>query len=97
MLCLYTFVVNRCSFSYIYCCCCGQVFSMQGVGILLCTLVLVTVSQTLGDDYNAQWRISLGMGGLPMVIAFYFRWKMHETDAWEKKKHVRVTMLLLIC
>ena len=68
---------------------------MQGLGTLLCTLVLVAVSQTLGDDYNAQWRISLGMGGLPMVIAFYFRWKMHETESWEKNKHVRITLVLV--
>jgi PHS family inorganic phosphate transporter-like MFS transporter len=63
----------------------AAVFSMQGWGTVFCALVLVIVTHTLGDNYNAMWRISLGIGGLPMVIAFYFRWNMHESKAWEKK------------
>lgn len=58
----------------------AMVFSMQGIGTVLCSIVLVTLTNTLGDDYNAQWRIALALGALPMVIAFYFRWKMHETS-----------------
>ena len=46
---------------------------MQGVGTLLCALVLVTVTHLLGDDYDLQWRIALMLGAVPMVIAFYFR------------------------
>ena len=60
------------------------VCSMQGFGTLLCSLVLITVTQTLGDNYDAQWRIALGVGAVPMVCAFYFRWKMHETS-WKNE------------
>lgn len=60
----------------------AMVFSMQGFGTVLCALVLVTVSHTMGENYNAMWRVSLAMGGLPMLIAFYYRWKMSESDAW---------------
>jgi PHS family inorganic phosphate transporter-like MFS transporter len=65
--------------------CLAMVFSMQGFGSLLCTLVLVTVSQTLVGQFEAQWRIALGLGGLPMILAFYFRWTMHESKQWENK------------
>jgi len=58
----------------------AAVFSMQGVGYVFCAIVLVIVTQTLGDDFDSQWRIALGLGGLPMMVAFYFRWKMHETS-----------------
>ena len=61
-----------------------MVFSMQGVGTILCSLVLVTVTNTMGTDYNSQWRIALGFGAVPMVCSFYFRWKMHETS-WEQE------------
>jgi PHS family inorganic phosphate transporter-like MFS transporter len=62
----------------------ATVFSMQGIGTVLCSLVLVTLTSTLGTDYNAQWRTALAFGALPMVFSFYFRWKMHETS-WEKE------------
>jgi hypothetical protein len=61
---------------------------MQGFGTLLCALVLVSVSYTLNDNYDAMWRIALAMGGLPMAIAFYFRWQMHESESWEQKTKV---------
>jgi hypothetical protein len=38
----------------------------------------------MGTNYDAQWRIALGLGAVPMVIAFYFRWKMHETS-WKNE------------
>jgi PHS family inorganic phosphate transporter-like MFS transporter len=41
----------------------SMVFSMQGVGTILCSLVLVTVTASLGENYNAQWRIALAIGG----------------------------------
>ena len=44
---------------------------MQGFGTLLCALVLVTLSQTLGTDYDTMWRVALAMGGLPMVSDSY--------------------------
>ena len=57
-----------------------QVFSMQGFGQLFCSLILVWITQTLGDDYDLQWRLALLIGAIPMATAFYFRWKMHETS-----------------
>lgn len=66
----------------------AMVFSMQGWGTILCSLVLVTVTYTMGTNYDSQWRIALGFGGVPMAISFYFRWKMHETS-WEKETVAR--------
>eukprot|EP01032_Pedospumella_encystans_P011121 gene11121-12958_t len=57
----------------------AMVFSMQGLGTLLCAVVLVKLTQTLGDRYEIQWRLALLFGAFPMMVAFYFRWKMHET------------------
>eukprot|EP01031_Cornospumella_fuschlensis_P031880 gene31880-38546_t len=54
------------------------VFSMQGVGTILCSLVLVSLTQTLGNDYNLQWRLALGLGAVPMICVSYFRFTMHE-------------------
>ena len=62
----------------------AMVFSMQGWGTILCSLVLVTVTNAMGTNYDSQWRIALGCGGIPMAISFYFRWKMHETS-WAKE------------
>lgn len=65
------------------------VFSMQGVGTLLCSIILVMITQSMGNEnYDAQWRIALAFGGLPMACAFYFRWKMHETS-WKEEAAVR--------
>jgi len=48
---------------------------MQGLGTLLCAVVLVTLTQTLGDRYEIQWRLALLFGAFPMVVAFYFRFR----------------------
>ena len=69
------------------------VFSMQGFGTFLCALVLVTLSQTLGDNYDLMWRLALGIGGVPMIIAFYFRWRMHESKTWERDRQVDYILL----
>ena len=66
----------------------AMVFSMQGFGTLLCAIVLVILSQSLGENYNLMWRLALAIGGLPMVIAFYFRWVMHESKSWEQQHKV---------
>jgi MFS family permease len=68
----------------------AMVFSMQGFGTLLCSLVLVCVTN-IGDDYNMQWRVALGLGALPMICAFYFRWKMHETS-WKQEAQVNASV-----
>jgi hypothetical protein len=53
---------------------------MQGFGTLLCSLVLLIITHSMGSDYNSQWRLSLALGSVPMIFAFYFRWIMHETS-----------------
>ena len=65
----------------------ASVFSMQGAGTLLCALVLVSVTYLL-DDTETQWRVALAAGAAPMMLAFYFRWRMHETAAWERAHKV---------
>jgi len=72
----------------------AMVFSMQGIGTILCSLVLVTVTNTLGDDYDTQWRLALGLGAVPMACSFYFRWKMHETS-WANEINQPVLFLTL--
>lgn len=47
---------------------------MQGAGTLLCSVVLVLITNCMGENYNAQWRLALLLGAAPMIIAFYFRW-----------------------
>ncbi len=66
----------------------ATVFSMQGIGTVLCSMVLVILTNS-DISYDAQWRIALGLGGLPMALAFYFRWKMHETT-WREESLVSV-------
>ena len=56
-----------------------MVFSMQGFGTLLCSLILILATHGIPNE-ETQWRFCLAMGGAPMAIAFYFRWKMHETE-----------------
>jgi hypothetical protein len=36
-------------------------------------------------NYNAQWRIALGLGALPMTFAFIPRWKMSENPSWKER------------
>lgn len=50
------------------------VFSMQGIGTLLCSTTLVIITSTMGEQYEYQWRLALLLGAAPMVIAFYFRY-----------------------
>lgn len=67
--------------------CLAMVFSMQGFGTVLCALVLILGTHAI-VHVNAQWRFVLGMGGVPMALAFYFRWKMHETT-WAEESIVK--------
>jgi MFS transporter, PHS family, inorganic phosphate transporter len=64
----------------------AAVFSMQGFGYVFCATVLVILTQSLGDDFDTQWRLALALGALPMILAFYFRWTMHETSWAQSKK-----------
>jgi hypothetical protein len=58
---------------------------MQGVGQLLCAIVLIIVTHS-GLDADLQWRVAVAFGAVPMVVAFYFRWEMHETSAFAEEK-----------
>lgn len=73
----------------------AMVFSMQGLGTVLCSLVLIAVTGLMGDRYDAQWRVALSMGALPMVCAFYFRWKLHE-QAWNNPTMQQVRVLRIV-
>lgn len=75
----------------------AMVFSMQGFGIVLCSLILFLITSSFNNqNYDAQWRIALGLGGLPMAAAFYFRWKMHETS-WQEESKVRKSTICNKC
>ncbi len=65
----------------------AMVFSMQGFGTLLCSLVLVILTSTLGSSYGLQWRLALGAGALPMMAVAYARYHMHEA-AWKAEAEV---------
>ena len=62
------------------------VFSMQGVGKVLCALVLLFCYYCI-EDTNLQWRIAILIGGVPMMVSIYFRCKMHETSAFEHSEN----------
>jgi len=63
----------------------AAVFSMQGVGRLLCAVVLLICAYTI-EDTNMQWRVAVIVGAFPMMIAVFFRW-LPETDAF--RHHVQ--------
>ena len=51
----------------------AAVFSMQGVGRILCAVVLLFSTYCIKDT-NWQWRFAILMGAVPMMGAFWFRW-----------------------
>ena len=60
----------------------AAVFSMQGVGQLVCAVLLIIVAYSTSDP-NVQWRVALAFGAVPMILIFTSRWRMHETEAWQ--------------
>lgn len=64
---------------------------MQGLGTLLCSLVLVAMTRCLGDNYDLQWRLALLIGALPMAGAFVLRY------AFEVTVQLFETALMLDC
>lgn len=58
-------------------------FAMQGVGNILSSAVMYILLST-GMPLDAVWRTALAFGAVPGVITVYFRWKMHETAAFQK-------------
>jgi len=65
----------------------AAVFSMQGVGRLLCALVLLISAFTI-ENTDLQWRVAIIVGALPMMAAIFFRW-LPETDAFRHHVEAR--------
>lgn len=64
---------------------------MQGVGSLL-SVIIVMACLSLGMSDGFTWRFALAFGALPVLIAFPFRLRMHETETFarvaeERKAH----------
>ncbi|KAJ3075235.1 Inorganic phosphate transporter pho84 [Podochytrium sp. JEL0797] len=64
----------------------AAVFSMQGIGILLGSLIYIATlagmkSQIQGDYtyLDVVWRIAVGLGLVPAIITVYFRFTLPET------------------
>ncbi len=60
----------------------AAVFSMQGVGRVLCAIVLVFSAYVIPDP-NWQWRFSVLFGAVPMLACLRFRW-LPESDVFEE-------------
>ncbi|KAJ1423097.1 major facilitator superfamily domain-containing protein, partial [Ochromonadaceae sp. CCMP2298] len=66
----------------------AAVFSMQGVGALLSVLVVITCL-TMGASNAFTWRFALAFGATPVLLAFPWRIKMHETETFKRVKRER--------
>lgn len=66
----------------------AAVFAMQGVGSLLSVLVVI-VCLSLQCSSGFTWRFSLAFGAVPVLIAFPWRMRMHETETFEKVQQNR--------
>ena len=54
------------------------VFSMQGVGNLLASLVMLACLRS-GLALDVVWRVALALGALPGILSVYWRWRMEES------------------
>lgn len=61
---------------------------MQGVGSLL-SVFIVICCLSLGMSDGFTWRFALAFGALPVLIAFPFRLRMHETETFKRVKAER--------
>ncbi|RYG51053.1 MFS transporter, partial [archaeon] len=57
----------------------ASVFSMQGVGNILASLVMVVLLST-SVSLDATWRIACGIGALPGLLTFRWRLAMEESE-----------------
>jgi MFS family permease len=65
------------------------VFSMQGVGSLVASLVaLILLSIFDFDHISYVWRLCLGLGAIPGLLSLYFRVTMEETSQFAKRKKI---------
>lgn len=62
----------------------AAVFSMQGIGNLLASIVAI-IAITL-FKLDIAWRICLFIGGVPGLLTIYWRFKMQETTDYEYNK-----------
>ena len=67
---------------------------MQGVGSLLSVIIVITCL-TLGCSDGFTWRFALAFGALPVMIAFPFRLRMHETESFQRVKQEREAQAVL--
>lgn len=65
----------------------AAVFSMQGVGRLLCALVLLLCAYFISDT-DLQWRVAVVAGAIPMMVAIFFRW-LPETEVFRNQVEAR--------
>ncbi|EFA86109.1 major facilitator superfamily protein [Heterostelium album PN500] len=66
----------------------ASVFSMQGVGIIMSPIIVLILLRICGADHlDVVWRVALAFGGIPGLIMIYFRIRMKETKAFEKRKN----------
>ncbi len=63
----------------------GLVFSMQGVGNLLAALIAWGLLANRSIGLDVAWRVALGLGALPGLLTVYWRYKMHETEAFVRE------------
>ena len=66
----------------------ASVFAMQGVGALISVLVVI-ICLSLEFSSGFTWRFSLAFGAFPVMIAFPWRLRMHETETFEKVQQNR--------
>lgn len=63
----------------------AAVFSMQGWGVLLSTLVML-IGLAVHLDINMLWRVCLAFGAVPTLFVIYFRTQMEETQAFQEAR-----------
>jgi PHS family inorganic phosphate transporter-like MFS transporter len=74
----------------------GAVFAMQGIGILLASLVvlvfLAIFKPWIDEDItmlDPVWRLSIAFGIIPAIISIYFRLTIPETPRYRMEKAIR--------
>ena len=73
----------------------AMVFSMQGLGNLLASIVMcVLLFSNMSKDL--VWRVGLAFGAVPAAAAFYFRYKAHETEDFRAVQSARVSHVVNI-
>jgi len=66
------------------------VISMQGFGMLLSSTVAIAALSAQAS-LETTWRLLLGFGAIPSLVAFGLRWPMHETSAFKEDRSRRIT------